>query len=591
MADLHLTDDRATDAERATIDAVIDAPHLDGSGSAVIFETERLVRGGTAKAAGVRHLLLPTLHALQRESGWISHGGVNHIADRLQVPPAEAYGVASFYELFRVEPPEHDGPTFHVCVDAACQIAGAAERIESLRAEGVAVHPSPCLGQCEKPVGVFVQRRSGGGVDSTPSSSDEAGGSEPVIPQQYDPALRLLRRIDRHDPTSLESYVGVGGFKALGRAFALGAQGVIEAVEASGLKGRGGAAFPTGVKWRAVAGEVADQKYIVVNADESEVGTFKDRYLLEHDPFAMVEACVIAGFAVGATRGYVYIRGEYPLAEQRMQNAIDASREAGFLGASIARSSVTFDLEIRMGAGAYICGEETALLESIEGFRGEPRQKPPFPTTNGLFDQPTVINNVETLVNVLDIVTDGPDAYAARGTPDSTGTKLYCVAGNIARSGVYEIEFGRSLRELLELAGPFDGEPAAVLLGGGAGTFVLPNEFDLPLTFEDTRAAGHSLGSGVVMVFNTATDFGAVVTRLAQFFRDESCGQCVPCRIGTVRQHELLIASGGQPSGSDLTLIDEMDRAMKDASICGLGHTAATAVQSAITQGLIGGSE
>lgn len=587
MADLHLTDDRATDAERVAIDAVIDAPHLDGSGSAVEAVSERMIRSGAARAAGVRHLLLPALHALQHQSGWISPGGVNHIAERLQVPPAEAFGVASFYDLFRTDAPSHDGPLHHVCVDAACQIAGAAEEIERLRADGVAVHPSPCLGRCEKPVAVFVQRRAD--HPAVDQSEVEFGqGSQPILPQQYDPALRLLRRVDRHDPTSLDGYVGVGGFRALAAAFRLGPQGVLDAVEASGLKGRGGAAFPTGVKWQAVGGHPGDRKYLVVNADESEVGTFKDRYLLEHDPFALVESCVIAGFAIGATRGYVYIRGEYPLAAARLQTAIDGARAAGYLGSGIARSSVEFDLEIRMGAGAYICGEETALLESIEGKRGEPRQKPPFPTTHGLFDKPTVINNVETLVNVLDIMTDGPDAYAALGTPHSTGTKLYCLSGNIARPGVYEIEFGRTLRELLDLAGPFVGTPAAVLLGGGAGTFVLPAEFDLPLTFEDTRSAGHSLGSGVVMVFNSETDFGPVVTRLAEFFRNESCGQCVPCRIGTVRQHELLIRTGGQPAADEIELIDEMDRAMKDASICGLGHTAATAVQSAIRQGLIG---
>ncbi|MEZ5227167.1 MAG: NAD(P)H-dependent oxidoreductase subunit E [Acidimicrobiales bacterium] len=258
MADLHLTDDAPSDAERQAIDDVIDAEHLDGSGSAITIETERIVRAGTQRAAGLRHLLLPSLHALQRASGWISPGGLNHIAERLQVPPAEAYGVATFYDLFRFEAPTHDGPTMHVCVDAACQIAGAAEQIEYLEAEGVHVHPSPCLGQCERAVGVFVQRRAG---DADPEPADT---NEPVIPQQYDPALRLLRRVDRYDPASLEGYVGVGGFKALGAAMRLGASGVIDAVTASGLKGRGGAAFPTGIKWQAVAGEQADQKYLVV---------------------------------------------------------------------------------------------------------------------------------------------------------------------------------------------------------------------------------------------------------------------------------------------------------------------------------------
>ncbi|MEM7274119.1 MAG: NAD(P)H-dependent oxidoreductase subunit E [Actinomycetota bacterium] len=585
MADLYIGTDRPTDSERAAVDAVVDGSTL---GPALVIEDERMVRGGSTRRHARRHLLLPALHALQNERGWISPGGLNHVAERLQVPPAEAYGVATFYELFRVEDPGHSDDTVHVCVDAACQITGSAARLAELRAAGTPVHASPCLGQCERPVAEFIQGR--GRPDRVPADD------RPVAPirQAGVPGLRLLRRIGSAnpvDPTSLESYVAAGGYRALTAAFQRGPDGVVEEVVASRLMGRGGAAFPTGVKWRAVAAE-GGEKHIVVNADESEPGTFKDRTLMERDPFAIIEAATIAGYAVGADRGWIYIRGEYPLATARLEAAIDAATAAGFLGRRIARSSFDFELEVRRGAGAYICGEETALFNSLEGFRGEPRQKPPFPTTNGLFDRPTAINNPETLLNVLDIVLDGGAAYAGIGTEGSTGSKLFCLSGHVANPGVYEVDFGATLGEVLDLAGGVTGTLRAVLLGGAAGSFVGPAALDMPLTFEGSRAAGVSLGSGVIMAFDDTADLPAVVARIAEFFRNESCGQCVPCRVGTVRQHELLLGGGvGTTSPVSLnghvSLLDEIDRAMKDASICGLGHTAATAVRSAIDLGLL----
>ena len=569
------------------MDAVLAAA---GAGSAIEFQHERLVRGGLARRNERRHLLLPCLHALQTRAGWISPGGLNYLAERLAIPPAESYGVATFYDLFRTDDPGHtDDPdhvaeTVHVCVDAACQIAGADQRVSELEAEGRAVHRSPCLGQCERPVAVFVQGR--GKPDSVPA---DAYGSSGQIPQLHDPSLKLLRRVGRHDPTSIDSYVAAGGYQALAKAFGLGAAGVVDEVTASGLMGRGGAAFPTGVKWRAVAAE-SGQKHVVANADESEPGTFKDRIVMENDPFAVIEAMTIAGFATGATKGWIYVRGEYPLAVERLTSAIEQARTAGFLGERIARSSIRFDIEVRRGAGAYICGEETALFNSLEGFRGEPRQKPPFPTTSGLFGEPTAINNPETLLNVLDIVLDGGASYAATGTDGSSGQKLFCVSGHVVTPGLYEVTFGPTLGEVLELAGGVRGRLAAVLLGGAAGSFVGPDALDMPLTFEGVRERGASLGSGVVMAFDDTTDFGAVVTRIAAFFRNESCGQCVPCRVGAVRQHELLVRGGGGLLSGDLALLQDMDLAMKDASICGLGHTASTAVLSAVALGLIDGS-
>ena len=341
------------------------------------------------------------------------------------------------------------------------------------------------------------------------------------------------------------------------------------------------------MKWQGAADSDSETRYLICNADESEPGTFKDRTILEGDPFSVIEAMTIAGFAIGAEQGYLYVRGEYPDAADALQNAIDQAIEARLLGDDILGEGIRFDIEIRQGQGAYICGEETALFNSIEGFRGEPRQKPPFPTEAGLFGKPTVVNNVETLVNVLDIVLLGGEAFAETGTPDSTGTRLFCLSGAIDRPGVYEVDFGTTLRELLDFAGGPPDDLTAILLGGAAGSFVGPDMLDLPLTFEDSRAAGVSLGSGVVVVYDSSADMKAVARRIARFFRDESCGQCVPCRVGTVRLEEALARNltGGSPLEAEL--IDDIDRAMKDASICGLGHTAASAIQSAIKLGLL----
>jgi NADH-quinone oxidoreductase subunit F len=399
--------------------------------------------------------------------------------------------------------------------------------------------------------------------------------------------LTLLRRVGQIDPMSLDDYRAAGGFLALRRAIEMGPDRVVREVIDSKLVGRGGAAFPTGQKWLG-ARSAPLPRYLICNADESEPGTFKDRVIMEHDPFSLVEAMTIAGFATGCERGYLYIRGEYPLATERLQNAIRRCYERGFLGENVLGDGVRFDLELRRGAGAYICGEETALMNSIEGRRGEPRNKPPFPTQVGLFGQPTVINNVETMINVLPILIGGGKAYASIGTERSTGPKLFCVSGHVNRPGVYEFPFGITLRELLDAAGGMTGNPQAILLGGAAGAFVTPDQLDIPLTFEGTRAAGATLGSAVIMPFDDTVDLRQALRRIAQFFRDESCGQCVPCRVGTVRQEELLHRlATDRPLGSveqELGLLEELGQAMRDASICGLGQTASSAIESALSR-------
>lgn len=584
----------ATAAERSAVDALLGPPSRSGEGEPSPPADRRVAFGGYRRSVESRHMLLPALHAVNDTVGWVSAGALNYICERLLVPPAEAYGVAGFYALLSLE--ERPARVAHVCDDVACRTEGGTGILADLEGRPD-VHPSPCLGQCDQAPAVFFQLAGEEdavlvGATSARVVGVLAGGPvrdfPPVAPQAGDPSLRLLKRIGAVDPTSLEAYRGSGGYQALARAVELGPDRVIVEIKASGLRGRGGAAFPMGIKWEAVARSPDMPRYLICNADESEPGTFKDRAIMEGDPFAVIESMTIAGLAVGAERGYLYIRAEYPLAQSRLQNAIDLARAEGLLGEDVAGSGRSFEIEIRRGGGAYICGEETALMNSIEGKRGEPRNKPPFPTQVGLFGRPTVINNVETLINVLDIVLEGGAAFAEIGTGASTGQKLFCLAGAVARPGVYEVEFGRTLGELIDLAGGVtgSGRMGAVMLGGAAGLFVGEDHLDMPLTFEDARARNATLGSGVVLVFDDRTDFRDTSRRIAQFFRDESCGQCVPCRVGTVRQEELLARHLGGES-LDRDLFEEVARVMVDASICGLGHTASTAIRSVIDLGLL----
>jgi NADH-quinone oxidoreductase subunit F len=593
--DLHLMAATATDEERRAVDAVLGLPETGWEGGERTTVDLRVARSPEPR----RTLLLPVLHALQAAAGWISEGGLNYACERLQVPPAEAYGVATFYAMFSVT--EQPRTVVHVCDDLACRVAGGsalAERLEAELAGGPKVVRSPCLGMCDAAPAILFQEAGERAVSHVvaPANAERVvaftRGEQTLVPP---PGLaarhggeRLLRRVGLVDPTSLQDYRAHDGYAALARAIELGPDAVIQQITDAKLLGRGGAAFPTGVKWRAVADQPAGPKYVICNADESEPGTFKDRVIMEHDPFAVIEALTIAGFATGAERGYLYIRGEYPRATQMLHEAIVEARGAGLLGPDILHGGFGFDIELRRGAGAYICGEETALFNSIEGKRGEPRNKPPFPVTHGVFGRPTAINNVETLINVLPILTLGPASYASVGTADSTGTRLFCLSGHVERPGVYEHPHGVTVGEAIEAAGGVRSGAAlgAILLGGAAGGFLAPDRLDARLTFEDGRAGGYTLGSGVIMAFDTETDVVDLCLRIARFFRDESCGQCVPCRVGTVRQEEALHRlAAGRTLGSaadEQALLRDVAQVMRDASICGLGQTAANAVQSAI---------
>jgi NADH-quinone oxidoreductase subunit F len=331
------------------------------------------------------------------------------------------------------------------------------------------------------------------------------------------------------------------------------------------------------------AAAAGPDRYVVCNADESEPGTFKDRVLLEGDPLSVLEGMALAGFAVGAQRGYVYLRGEYPRAQAIVARAIAAAQAAGYLGKDILGRGFTFEVELRSGAGAYICGEETALFESIEGKRGFPRLKPPYPTTHGLFGAPTVINNVETLAAAAWIVAHGSDAYRAVGTQDSPGSKLFCTSGDVVEPGVVEVPYGTTLGRLLELSGGVRGTLQAVLLGGAAGAFAGPAQLDLPMSFEGLRQAGLPLGSGVVAVFNQDHDLRETLQSLARFFAHESCGKCFPCQLGTQRQLELVDRmAAGVARPQDVQTLEDVGFTMSNASLCGLGMTAGTAILSAV---------
>ncbi len=531
--------------------------------------------------------LLPALHAAQKIYGWVSEPVATEIAKALRVPLADVHGVIEFYSLFYNQPTAKR--VFRVCTDIACGLKGADGILQHLCDHhglqpgqtkpdlSLTIEASPCLGLCEHAPNALVDNDAETNINLE-KDSYELGRP----PSWVYGSIRLLTANCGNGTTPLSAY---GKYEAFTKALKMQPAEIMGEVKASGLFGRGGAAFPTRIKWESVAAEEADQKYVICNADESEPGTFKDRVLLLDDPHRTIEGMLIAAFAVGASKGYVYIRGEYPYIVPAVENALKEAREAGWLGENILGSGFSFDIEIRLGAGAYICGEETALFESVEGKRGFPRVKPPFPTTHGLFGKPTVINNVETLCNVPLIISMGSGEYTKLGTEKSPGPKLFCLSGDVVKPGLYEVPFGLTLRELIEMAGgiPDNKKLQAVLLGGAAGAFATPAQLDTRLTFEDLRAAGLPLGSGVVMVFDETHDLRDTFRRLGHFFAHESCGKCYPCQMGTQRQMEILdrLAEGKSLPG-DVERLQDVGWTMTDASLCGLGQTAASAILSAM---------
>lgn len=544
-------------------------------------------------AAGGRSSLLPVLLQTQKEFGYIPEEAAAAIAETLRLPKAEIQGVIEFYSMLYLEP---TAPTvIRVCDSPVCKMLGSPAALEALcsylgiqpgqvTADGqFMVEAVPCLGLCEHAPAALVNSTSAALEESEhPQSLLRAA---PTLSRSPQGERWLTARCGQVDPASLADYTASGGFDALQKALAMPPEHVIAEIKASGLVGRGGAAFPTGLKMEGAAKAEGQPKYLVLNADESEPGTFKDRVLLEEDPFSVLEGMLISAYGIGARYGYAYVRGEYPHAQAVLSHAIETLYANGYLGKDILGSGFSFDIELRSGAGAYICGEETALFESIEGKRGFPRIKPPFPTTHGLFGKPTVINNVETFCNLPLILRQGADWYRSLGTSKSPGLKLFCLSGDVRQPGLYEFPFGMSLRELIYThAGGMRAEQPlqAVLLGGAAGMFLRPDELDVRLTFEDLRAAGLALGSGAVMVFDQSRDLRQVLADLAHFFAHESCGKCYPCQLGTQRQLEVMErCAAGKPLPGDRERLLDVGWTMTDASLCGLGQTAAMAILSA----------
>ncbi|GAP17446.1 NAD(P)H-dependent oxidoreductase subunit E [Levilinea saccharolytica] len=541
-----------------------------------------------------RTALLPALHAAQDLYGYLPEPVAEAVARALHVPLADVHGVIEFYAMFY--PQKVAQTVLHVCNDPACGMAGADALFKNLTSRvelnldapsgtSVTVERAPCLGLCEHAPALMVQGAQVAQADRR-SYEDLVRGRLPRPRTLVGGDIAILTaNCGKNRPTTLEEYTQSGGYSGLRRALQSSPAEIIAEVKASGLVGRGGAAFPTGLKWEGAANASGDPKYVVCNADEAEPGTFKDRVLMENDPHRILEGLLICAYAVGASYGYWYIRGEYTAQMEIVTHAVEEARQAGILGGSVLGSPFHFDMEIRRGAGAYICGEETALFESIEGKRGFPRIKPPFPTTHGLFGRPTVINNVETLANLPYILAHGAAQYRQMGTEKSPGPKLFCLSGDVVRPGLYEVPFGVTFDHLLnDLAGGVrGGELKAALFGGAAGAFATPQHLGVRLTFEDLRAAGLPLGSGVITVFNQHRDLRDVLLRLGHFFADESCGKCYPCQLGTQRQYEILQrVAAGSPLPEDVARLQDVGWTMTDASLCGLGQTAASAVLSAM---------
>lgn len=396
----------------------------------------------------------------------------------------------------------------------------------------------------------------------------------------------ILRNIGRINPNSIEDYVRAGGYSGLRKALTMKGEEIISLLKDSNLRGRGGAGFLTGLKWSFVAKEPSDQKYVICNADEGEPATNKDRVLMSGDPHSVIEGMAIAGYAVGANRGYIYLRAEYPYIFPVLERAIEKARACGYLGRDLFNSGFDFDIEVISGGGAYVCGEETALLDSIEGRQGEPRMKPPYPSVKGLYGKPTLINNVETLVNVPVIIEKGAHWYQAIGTPNSTGTKLYSLCGNIKNRGVFEYPMGVNLKDLIFKTGCGTREGRRILgvqLGGASGPIINSSQLDMPMDIEGAAAQGGSLGAGDVMVIDDSNDLLAVVENLLSFFVHESCGKCTPCREGNMRLLQTIrkIRNGyGRPD--HIELLEDLCLAMTKASLCGLGQSSPIPVLSSL---------
>ena len=513
--------------------------------------------------------LLPMLHDFHDRDGYLSEGALRAVAQGLRIPIADLFGTVSFYHHFPREPGGLEAP--RVCTGPICKMNGADELLGAL--DGATA--MPCSGRCDEPIPVLR------GHDTLIGLSAESLESRPSpLPPAAQDSIEecVFAHIRESDRASLDGYRNTGGYEGLGKALAMAPAELVQLVSDSGLAGRGGAGFPTGVKWKAVADAEGHPKTIVCNADEGEPGCFKDRCLMDYDPHAVVEGMILAAYATGATRGFIYLRYEYPETEQVLAQALDEARRAGLLGSGVLGSDFSFELYVRRGAGAYICGEETSLLNSLEGKHPFPRNRPPYPVTHGFEDLPTAVNNVETLGSVPPIVRHGADWYRALGRGEQAGTKLISLSGDVARPGNYEVPLGFPLMELIDdwAGGTGEGRTIqAVTMAGLSGGFLAGEDLEVTLDEPSIRSKGSFLGAGGIMVFDDTRDMVEVSHQAMEFFADESCGKCFPCRIGTQRLMERLAGKAGpkelQPWIDEVV---DLGKTMMETSACGLGMAA-----------------
>ena len=528
-----------------------------------------------------------------------------HVAHKIEVKAQEAV--------------EHKKRAVMVCGGTGCTSSGSRRVIERLKEEikkqgleeDVSVVMTGCFGLCALgpimivyPEGAFYSRVNEdeipeiveqhllhGKVDTKYLYSETVKGNT-VLPLQDTPFYKKQKRVALHNcgminPEKIEEYIGTGGYEALGKVLTtMTPQDVIDTISASGLRGRGGAGFPTGKKWQFARANDADQKYVCCNADEGDPGAFMDRSILEGDPHEVLEAMAIAGYAIGASQGYIYVRAEYPIAVERLNIAIKQARQMGLLGKNIFDTGFDFDIELRLGAGAFVCGEETALMTSIEGHRGEPRPRPPFPALKGLFEKPTILNNVETWANIPQIIMKGPEWFASMGTEKSKGTKVFALGGKIHNIGLVEVPMGTTLREIVEEIGggiPKGKKFKAAQTGGPSGGCIPAEHLDVPNDYENLTAIGSMMGSGGLIVMDEDTCMVDIAKFFLNFTVDESCGKCSPCRLGTKRLLEMLDKiTSGDATMADLDKLEELCYYIKDNALCALGQTAPNPVLSTL---------
>ena len=538
--------------------------------------------------------LLPSLLKAQELYGYISEEVALKISKVLKVAPADIYGVIEFYSLLYSKPTAET--VIRVCTSPLCSLKGADKIKQALFKklnveDGVPstdgrfmVESVQCLGLCDQAPAVMVNNRALCNIDDDSIDLLINGGGPGSKNNYYSDNPVITKRFGKIDPLSIDDFIKEDGFKGFFHALTFTKDELIYAVKSSGLKGRGGAGYPTGLKEQGAVAVEGRETYVICNADESEPGTFKDRIMLSSDPYSVLEGILITAYIVGAKKGYIYIRGEYSEVHDIFTKVIENATKAGYLGENIQGSGLSFDLEIRSGAGAYICGEETALFESIEGKRGYPRNKPPFPIENGLFGKPTIINNVETFSYLAQVISDKKRVVLTQGGSPS-GTKLFCLSGDLVRPGMYELPFGTKLSEVINdwAGGVPDGEIGSIILGGASGSFVPEKYWNIPLDDQSLRAVGLALGSGVIMVFNKDRDILKILSDITVFFKHESCGKCYPCQQGTQYQNEIITRLGkGICYKDDSEKLEDIGLTMKDASLCGLGQTASSAVLSAM---------